>query len=225
MLPTMDPCALEAACRAGLGDEPPSVGADVAGARRLLEWLIARVARRRFAPEDVRAGYCSRTPREVLAQAAVPFTAPCADLSGVAALLLARAGVPTTLVLGGIARALRPIKFQSGLELDLEGATWVVGFGIARNAFYEGRFEPTPRRPWVFRRRPSELTLDRPFLSYFDDASREGVCRLVPGYDLERDLRDHVRRSSALFFHYARFKASAAPPPHALSQVARWEAA
>src|SRR2546423_298135 len=112
MIPRTDAIALEAACRAGLGEAPPDVTPDEAGARRLLEWLVARVERRRFPAEDVRAGYCARTPREVLAQAAVPFTAPCADLGGVAALLLARAGIPVTLVLGGISRALRPVKFQ-----------------------------------------------------------------------------------------------------------------
>ena len=209
----VDADALRAACRAGLGAEPPrSAAVTIDGARALLEWLVARVARRRMAADDVRAGYCARSAREVLAQACVPFTAPCADLSGVAALLLAEQGFDVTLVLGGIKRALRHVKFQCGIELDLlggdgEARTWVVGFGVGRSVLYEGRFLPTPRRPWVFRRRPEALDLDRAFLSYFEPEGREGLARLVPGYDLERDIESHVRRSGRLSFGLARLRA------------------
>lgn len=223
-----DATSLEAACRAGLGEPPPEVSRDVAGARRLLEWLVARIERRRYGVADLHAGYCARTPREVLAQGDVPFTAPCADLSGVAALLLARAGIPATLVLGGIVRPLRPVRFQTGLELDVEGEggrpeTWVAGFAIARSSFYAGRFEPTPRRPYVYRVRPDELTLDRPLLEHFCEGGREGVVRLVPGYDLARDLRDHAWRSGWLSFGLARRRAREAPPATALAQAPRWE--
>jgi hypothetical protein len=217
--------AIVAACRAGLGATPPEVAPDEPGARALIEWLVARVTRRRFSPEDIRAGYCSRSPREVIAQASVPFTAPCADLSGVAAHLLAWRGIPVTLVLGGIARLFRPVKFQSGLELDIAGETWVAGFGVARAVLYKGRFEPTRRRPWLFRRRPVTLDLDRPFLGYFDEAAREGLGRVVPGYDLERDLRDHVARSGALAFRLARRKAQAVLPPPHIAAASCWEAA
>src|SRR5207237_297696 len=115
-------------------------------------------------------------------------------------------------VLGGIRRAFRPVKFQCGLELEIAGATWVVGFGVGRSVLYEGRFQPTSRRPWVFRRRPAELSLDRRFLSYFDDAGREGLARVVPGYDLERALRDHVRRSGPLAFRLARRRKGGSSP-------------
>ncbi len=93
MLPRVDGDGIEQACREGLGEDPPRVDADENGARALLGWLVARVARKRFEPEAFREAYCSRTPRSVLAQKCVPFTAPCADLSGIAALLLARSGI------------------------------------------------------------------------------------------------------------------------------------
>ncbi len=216
--------ALRAACRAGLGGEPPRVATTVEGARTLLEWLVIRVARRRFPAEDVRAGYCARTPREVIAQACVPFTAPCADLSAVSALLLADQGFDATLVLCGIKRSFRPVKFQCGLEVDVASSTWVVGFGIGRSVLYEGRFQPTRRRPWIFRRRPDALSLDRSFLSHFDPEGREGLANVVPGYDLERDLRDHVRRSGALSFTLARRRRGGSSSV-ALAADPSWEAA
>ncbi|HZV00136.1 MAG TPA: hypothetical protein VFF73_25690 [Planctomycetota bacterium] len=215
---------LHAACRAGLGAEPPRVTRDRAGARALLEWLVARVARRRYPVEDLRAGYCSRTPREVLAQASVPFTAPCADMSQLAALLLAEQGFDVTLVLGGIKRTFQPVKFQCGLEVELDGASWVVGFNVGRSVLYQGRFQPTPRRPYVFRTRPEALSLDRSFLTYFVPEGREGLRALIPPYDLERDLRDHVRRSSLLGFFLAR-RGSRTPSPVAIAAEPSWEAA
>jgi hypothetical protein len=187
-------------------------------------WLVGRVARRRFPKEDVRAGYCARSAREVIAQACVPFTAPCADLSAVSALLLSDQGFDATLVLCGIKRAFRPVKFQCGLEVDADGKTWVVGFGIGRSVLYEGRFQPTPRRPWIFRRRPEELSLERSFLSYFDPGGREGLANVVPGYDLERDLRDHVRRSGALSFTLA-CRRRGGSSPVTLAADPSWEAA
>jgi len=220
----VDEEALRAACRAGFGAEPPRVPVTIAGARALLEWLLGRVARRRMSAADVRAGYCARSAREVIAQACVPFTAPCADLSSVAALLLAAQGFEPMLVLGGIKRALRHVKFQCGIELSLEEKTWVIGFGVGRSVLYEGRFQPTPRRPWVFRRRPERLELDRSFLSYFEPEGRDGLGRLVPGYDLERDLRWHVRRSGPLSFRLARLRSGSAKET-ALAAEPEWSAA
>ncbi len=220
----VDSDSLRAACRAGLGAEAPRVGHDIAGLRTLLEWLVGRVSRRRMAAEDVRAGYCARSAREVIAQACVPFTAPCADLSVVAALLLTEQSFEVTLVLGGIKRAFRHVKFQCGIEVALGETTWVVGFGVGRSVVYEGRFEPTPRRPWVFRRRPEGLELDRSFLSYFDPEGREGLGRLVPGYDLEVDLKSHVRRSGRLSFAFERRRAGSSSPA-ALAATPSWDAA
>jgi hypothetical protein len=216
--------ALAAACRAGFGAEAPRVERDLAGLRSLLEWLLVKVARRRFSREDLRAGYSSRSPREVIAQACVPFTAPCADLASVAALLAAAQGFELTLVLGGVKRAFRPTKFQAGLEVDVGSSTWVVGFGEGRSVLYEGRFQPTPRRTLVFRRRPPELDLDRTFIGYFEPMGLEGLGRLIPGYDLERDVRDHIRRSGALAFHLAR-RRSRRSSPVSLVCAASWEAA
>ena len=220
----VDGDSLRAACRAGLGAEAPRVKPDEAGLRAVLEWLVQRVSRRRMTAEDVRAGYCARTAREVIAQACVPFTAPCADLSLVAGLLLAEQGFEPVLVLGGIKRAFRHVKFQCGLEVPLGEKSWVVGFGVGRSFLYEGRFEPTVRRPWVFRRRPEGLELDRSFLSYFDSDGREGLGRVVPGYDLERDLKSHVRRSGRLSFAFERRRAGGASPA-ALAVAPSWDAA
>ncbi|MBI3726299.1 hypothetical protein HY251_20430 [bacterium] len=228
----IDDGAIAEACRAGLGEVPPAAAADESGARALLTWLVSRIARRRLDAETFRGGYGARSPATVIAERYVHFTAPCADLSGVAALLLARAGIETTLVLGGISRAFRPVKFQCGLELELPGEngslTWVVGFGISRSFFYAGRFEPTVRRPWVFRRRPERLDLGSPFLSHFCEGGREELSRVVPGYDLERDLRDHVARSGRFSFLLARRRARKEAQGPAVPPVApppNWEAA
>jgi hypothetical protein len=173
--------------------------------------LVRRVAngprRARWSVERVAAGYCARSPRQVLADDELPFTAPCADLSSITALALARRGLSPTLVLTGIRRALAHVKFQCGLELDVDGATWVVGFGVSSTYLYRGHFVETRRRPWVFRARPETLDPDRPFLTYFEPDGRAGVARRVPGYDLERDVAWHGARQGWLRHALARRRA------------------
>lgn len=165
-----------------------------AGARRA-RWDAARLE----------AGYCARAPRDVAGE--VPFTAPCADLSGVTACALAAAGLRPTLVLGGIARPLRHVKFQCGLEVEDGGQTWVVGFGVSTTYLYPGRFVETKRRPWVFRVAPERLDDAVPFLAWFEEGGRAGLARRLPGYDLERDIAWHVARQGALRWWWARRQA------------------
>lgn len=173
--------------------------------------LVRRVAngprRARWSVERVAAGYCARSPRQVLADDELPFTAPCADLSSITALELARRGLLPTLVLTGIRRTLAHVKFQCGLELDVDGATWVVGFGVSSTYLYRGHFVETQRRPWVFRARPDALDPDRPFLAYFEPDGRAGVARRVPGYDLARDVAWHGARQGWLRHALARRRA------------------
>lgn len=171
-----------------------SIVRQAAGARRA-RWDAARLE----------AGYCARAPRDVRGE--VPFTAPCADLSGVAACALSAAGLRPTLVLGGIARALRPIKFQCGLEVGVGGQTWVVGFGVSTTYLYPGRFVETRRRPWVFRVTPERLDDAVPFLAWFEEGGRAGLFRRIPGYDLARDIAWHAARQGALRWWWARRQA------------------
>jgi len=191
--------------------DPPRVAADPDGLATLVRWAAALPLRVRADAAGVRAGYCSRSPSRIAAEGTLIYTAPCADLSSLVAVGLEASGLRPTLVLTGIARPLQPVKFQSGLEVDLDGATWVVGFGIAATYLYAGRFVETPRRPLVFRARPEgRLDPDVPFLEHFEPDGRAGVARRVAGYDLERDLRDHARRQGRLRFAWTRRKARSA---------------
>jgi hypothetical protein len=186
----------------------PEVSSDLEGARALVAWAANLPLRKVWSAPRVRADYCRRSPARLLDDGDLSFTAPCADLSGVCALALARAGLRPTLVLTGIQRPLQGVKFQSGLELELEGRTWVVGFAIATTYLYRGTFVETPRRPIVHRLRPEELDPERAFLDYFEPDGLDGLARRVPGYDLERDLRYHARKNNRLGFALSRRKAS-----------------
>jgi hypothetical protein len=197
-----------------LAEPLASIVRQVAGARRA-RWDVARLE----------AGYCARAPRDV--QGEVPFTAPCADLSGVTACALSAAGLRPTLVLGGIARALRPVKFQCGLEVDQGGQTWVVGFGVSTTYLYPGRFVETRRRPWVFRVAPDRLDDAVPFLAWFEEGGRTNLARRIPGYDLARDVAWHAARHGALRWWWARRqalgRADGARPERLADAAGRWE--
>lgn len=185
----------------------PVARSDVEGLRQVVRWAAEAPLRARWSVAQVRAGYCARTPREVLATGEVPFTAPCADLSGLVAVALGEVGLRPTLVLGGIRRPLSHVKFQCGLEVDLEGTTWVVGFGVSSTYLYPGRFVETTRRPLVLRATPTTVDPDVPFLAHFDPAGRDAVARRVAGYDLERDLAWHARRQGWIRYALARRRA------------------
>lgn len=189
--------------------ELPAVEATSDGLRRLVQWVANGPRRARWTPDRLQAGYCARAPLAVLAEGELPFTAPCADLSSLVAVGLDRAGLRPTLVLGGIARPLSHVKFQCGLEVEVEGVTWVVGFGVSSTYLYPGRFVETRRRPWVFRTRPASIDPATPFLAWFEAGGRDGLTGRIPGYDLAVDLRWHAARQGALRFWLARRKARA----------------
>lgn len=207
--------------------EVPLVEATPDGLRALVRWAANGPRRARWSPEQVRAGYCARDPRRILAAGELSFTAPCADLSSLVAVGLDRVGLAPTLVLGGIARPLSHVKFQCGLEVELDGATWVVGFGVSSTYLYPGRFIETRRRPWVFRARPGAIDPAVPFLAWFEADGRDGLARRIPGYDLAADLRWHAGRQGPLRFWLARRKARAGDRALRADRVAgapgRWD--
>lgn len=172
-----------------------------------VRWAANAPLRGRWPAARVRLGYCARSPRQVLEEGELSFTAPCADLSSLAGLRLSDEGLRPTLVLGGIRRPLSHVKFQCGLEVELDGVTWVVGFGVSSTYLYAGRFVETPRRPWVLRARPARVEADVPFLAHFEHDGRAGVARRVPGYDLQVDLAWHAARQGWLRFALARRRA------------------
>lgn len=198
-------------------DEVAELVRRVANGPRRARWPGARVA----------AGYCARSPRQVLAEDELPFTAPCADLSSITAVELAARGLRPTLVLAGIRRPLSLVKFQCGLEVELDGATWVIGFGVSSTYLYRGHFVETRRRPWVFRARPEAIDPEAPFLTYFEAEGRDGVARRVPGYELERDLAWHGARQGwlrhALARRRARSEARARRDGRLHDAAGRWE--
>jgi hypothetical protein len=181
---------------------------DVDGLRALVRWAANAPLRVRWSPDRVRAGYCARAPRALLEDGELCFTAPCADLSSLVAVALADLGLRPALVLAGIRRPLSHVKFQCGLEVDLAGERWVVGFGVSSTYLYRGRFEETRRRPWVFRAQPARVDDATPFLAHFEAEGRAGVARRVPGYDLERDLAWHAARQGWLRHALARRRAA-----------------
>lgn len=193
---------------------PPVVAPDLAGVTELVRWAANAPLRGRWSPERVAAGYCARSPAEILAEGTLPWTAPCADLSSLVALGLVQAGLAPTLVLTGIRRPLRPVKFQCGLELELEGRTHVIGFGLSCAWFYPGRFVETAHRPWIARRPLVERDPERSFLSWFEPEGRAGLAARFPGYELGRDLAVHQRQGASLARYWlARWKSRRAPRP------------
>lgn len=186
---------------------PEGARPDRDGLRQVVRWAAETPLRVRWSREQVRGGFCTRSPLQILDAGEVSFTAPCADLSSLVAAALSELGLRPTLVLGGIARPLSHVKFQCGLEVDLDGALWVVGFGVSSTYLYPGRFVETKRRPLVRRVTPDRVDPAVPFLTHFEADGRAGVARCVPGYDLDRDLAWHAGRQGWLRYALARRRA------------------
>ena len=207
----------------GGGDAPastertaPALGAPLpahgtrAEVGELVRWTTNLLLRTCWTGARLRQDFCTRSPRDLLERPEIAFTAPCVDLSGLVAALLAESGLRPTLVLAGIRRPLQTIKFQAGVEVVLEGARWVIGFGVSSTYFYEGRFVETARRPLVLRVRPERLDWDTPLLCWFEPGGRATIDRRIEGYRLEDDLRLHTRKNHRLGHWLARRTATRA---------------
>ncbi|MCA8922353.1 MAG: hypothetical protein KDD82_11125 [Planctomycetes bacterium] len=175
----------------------------------LVRQASAAVQRATWPRERTRASYCRRSPRQVLREGELLFTAPCAELSSLTALGLLEAGLAPTLVLTAIQRALQPVKFQCGLELELEGERWVIGFAIAASYCYRGHFVETKRRPLVLRYDAARVDPERPFLEWLLPGGFDEVASVIPGYDLATDVAQHARRGASRWrYAWSRRKAA-----------------
>ena len=193
---------------------PPAVPPTPAGVTELVRQASQVVLRTTWPGARTRASYCRRSPLQVLAEGELVYTAPCAELSSLTALGLLQAGVTPTLVLTAIKRPLQGVKFQCGLECELEGERWVIGFGMAASYCYRGSFVETRRRPTVLRYDAERVDPQRPYLEWLTPGGLDDMPRAIPGYDVEADLRQHARRGASRF-RYARQRRRARDPKRA----------
>ncbi len=192
-------------------------------AREIVRTAVERVARRLWPYERVRERFCARSADEVLRDGDIHYGTPCADLCTVAGEMLLAAGFEPVLVLCRIRRLFQPVKFQCGIELEVNGASYYVGFSETTSRLAPGRFEPTRSRTAVHRARPSRPGL--PHLAQFGVAPAT-VDALVAGHDLERHLRWYRRGCSSRAFERTRSRAldkwTAAGPQEGLVSAGRW---
>jgi hypothetical protein len=176
-------------------------------ARSVLLGVVESLTRGQYTYEQVRATYCRRSAQELLADGHVHFATPCHDFATVAMLRLTEAGFAPTPALLPIRRWLRPLKFQVGLELTLDGDRYYVGASTTTNRLAPGRFVPTRSRPFVHRACAADAPPGAALLRFFgiEDLSVETdrLRELLPGYDHEADLRSHRSFASPSAFEKA----------------------
>ncbi len=172
-----------------LGGRPPrheEVAADLAG---ICEWMDGRIERQLWGWPRLRTQFVQRSPREIMQSRGIHYAAPCVDLSTCLAEILKACGYQPTVVLTRIKRPLQAVKFQMGLELQVDGVTYCLGFTITSWKLIIGSFVVARSRTHVLRRPlPLDDTLDRRYLSLFGIGSLSSVGLVIPGYDPLRDL-------------------------------------
>jgi hypothetical protein len=184
-----------------------AVAMDLAHIRATVERALERVERRCYAEPDVRRRFCCRSAEEVLADGHIHYATPCHDLSTVAAAALRAEGLRPVPVLCRIRRFFQPIKFQCGLELEVDGAPHYLGFSVTTNRLAPGRFVVARSRTHVFRAAPDAAPAGAPFLASFGIAAPADVDRAIAGHDLERHLRSYRATTAPRAFARARRRA------------------
>lgn len=171
------------------GARPPrqaTAQADLAG---ICQWMDGRLERQLWDWPRLQAQFVQRSPREIMSSGGIHYAAPCVDLSTCLAELLKACGYRPTIVLTRIKRPLQAVKFQMGVELDVDGISYCLGFTITCWKLIIGRFVVARSRTHVLRcPLPLDDTLDRRYLSLFGIDSLAEVGRVIPGYNPTRDL-------------------------------------
>ncbi|MEZ6187302.1 MAG: hypothetical protein R3F62_20110 [Planctomycetota bacterium] len=193
---------------------PPRIEPTGPGLIELVRLVSELPRRERWTRERTWREFGRRSPNEVLRAGEVPYIGPCPELSSLAALALQHNGLEPTLILTGIQRSLQAMKFQTGLEVDLDGERWVIGFAISSSYCYAGRFVETPRRPQVLRQDASRMDPDTPFLAWFDPAGVDALERLLSGYALRPHFA-HLASHGASRLRYAWHRRKALDPRRA----------
>ncbi len=184
-----------------------AAGREAARARRILEEVAATLERRLYRFPEVRERFCCRSAARLLEEPHVHYATPCHDLATLAAFRLREAGFRPVPVLCRIERFFQPVKFQCGLELNLDGEPWTVGFSVTTNRFARGRFVPERSRTHVLRAAWDAAPPEAPHLAFFGLRSPADVDALFEGHRLERHLRWYRRTISRRAFERARRRA------------------
>ena len=182
-------------------------GDEVARVRALVAAESAAIERRLYVFDDVVARFCCRGADEVRAHGSIHYATPCHDLATVVAQRLRRAGLRPTLVLCRIRRLFQPVKFQCGIELDLAGEPWYVGFSVTTTRLARGRFVAGKSRTDVLRAPCEAAPEGAPHLAAFGCGSPREVDRLFRGHDLDRHLASYRATTSVRAFERARRRA------------------
>ncbi len=153
--------------------------------------LLEAIERRVYRFEEIVARFCNRNAAQIVSEGHIHFGTPCHDLCTLAMARLRVCGFSPVAVLCRIARPWRPVKFQCGLELTLDGRAVYLGFGVSSNRMAPGRFVPTRRRTHVWRAPAQAAELGAPLLAHFGIADLEQLERLVAGHRLELHLRSY----------------------------------
>lgn len=175
--------------------------------REIVAHAATTIERRLYAFEDVCARFCCRTGAEVAADGHIHYATPCHDLATLAGEMLRGAGFQPVPVLCRIHRVFQPVKFQCGLELELAGEAWYVGFSVTTSRVARGRFAPGRSRTAVLRAAWDAAPAGAPHLSFFGVESPAGVDRLFAGHDLAKHLRSYRAGATLRAFERARRRA------------------
>ncbi|HVY62337.1 MAG TPA: hypothetical protein VHF22_11825, partial [Planctomycetota bacterium] len=160
-----------------------------------------------YAEADVRRKFCCRTAEEVLADGHIHYATPCHDLVTAAGAALRAEGFRPVPVLCRIRRLFQPVKFQCGLELDLDGAPHYLGFSVTTNRLAPGRFVPVRSRTHVLRADPDAAPPGAPHLAFFGLGAPADVDRAIAGHVLEKHLRSYRSTTSPRAYERARLRA------------------
>ncbi len=179
----------------------------LARARAIALDVLDRVERRCYGETEIRQAFCRRSAAEVFRDGHVHFGTPCHDLVTAAGAELRAAGFRPVPVLCRIKRFLRPVKFQCGLELDLGGDPFYLGFSVTVNRLAPGRFVPAGGRTDVYRADPEAAPPGAPHLLFFGIGSPEELDRAIAGHKLEKHLRTYRGTASLAAFASARARA------------------
>ena len=211
-----------------LGEAPPRAADTASDLAGLSAWMDTRLERQCWDWPRLRTQFVHRTPREIMQSRAIHYAAPCVDLSTCLAEILKACGYRPTVVLTRIKRAFQAVKFQMGLEVNVDGVNYCLGFTITSWTLIVGRFVVRRSRSHVFRRvLPRDDTIDRRYLSLFGIGGLGEVATVIPGYDPVRDLAWFRRTIAARKLRKAQRKTekkAASGKPGVLNAPGRWQA-
>lgn len=148
----------------------------------IIRWVAENLVRKQWNSNEINKYFGKRSAVQIIQENTVNFLVPCIDSSAVAGQLLYEANFPVEIVINESRAVIQPKHFHARLEFIVENEKYGLSLGRYNIQYYSLK-NLKNKHKYVYRRKFSEETAEKPILEFFVPGGIDNLNELIPSYN------------------------------------------